>query len=89
MIKELIIHNYKLFDHFELVLNNDLNIIVGDNETGKSTILEAVNLALTKKLNGRFVENELTSFLFNNKTVQNFIIEIKAGKKPKPPSIYV
>jgi AAA15 family ATPase/GTPase len=65
MIKKVFIQNYKIFDHFELDLNDTLNIIVGDNETGKSTILEAINLALTKRLNGRFIEFELTPYLFN------------------------
>ena len=37
-----------------------MNIVVGDNEAGKSTILEAVNLALTGYLNGRNIRNELS-----------------------------
>ena len=50
MIKKIFIKNYKIFEHFDIELNEDLNIIVGNNETGKSTILEAINLALTKRL---------------------------------------
>jgi AAA15 family ATPase/GTPase len=41
MIERLIIKNFKIFDEFELILNPDLNIIVGDNEAGKSTVLVA------------------------------------------------
>ena len=52
MITKLFIKNFKVFSSFTLNLNEDLNIIVGDNEAGKSTILEAVNLALTKGLAG-------------------------------------
>lgn len=89
MIKQLVIHNYKLFDHFELDLNDDLNIIVGDNEMGKSTILEAINLALTKKLNGRYVESELSSFLFNFQTVETFLKKLNNGKNPQLPKIYI
>ena len=40
MIKKIFIQNYKIFEQFDLELNSDLNIIVGDNEVGKSTILE-------------------------------------------------
>jgi recombinational DNA repair ATPase RecF len=46
MLKKLSITNYKVFASFVLECNEGLNIIVGDNEAGKSTILEAINLAL-------------------------------------------
>lgn len=39
-----------------------MNILVGNNEQGKSTILEAINLALTSTLNKRNIHNELTHF---------------------------
>ena len=38
MIKKIFVENYKIFDKFELDFNDDLNILVGDNEAGKSTI---------------------------------------------------
>lgn len=89
MIRNIVIHNYKLFEDFELPLNEDLNIIVGDNETGKSTILEAINLALTKKLNGRYIESELSPFLFNFKTVANFLQAQSNEENPDLPEIFI
>lgn len=89
MIKKVIIHNYKLFEDFELCLNEDLNIIVGDNETGKSTILESINLALTRRLNGRYIENELSPFLFNNKVAKKFLTDLKDNRNPVLPEIFV
>lgn len=89
MIKKIIIHNYKQFEDFDLELNNDLNIIIGDNETGKSTILESLNLALTKRLNGKFIETELSPYLFNSKTVKTFLEALGKGENPAPPTIYV
>ena len=50
MIKSVFIQNFKIFESFKLPLNDDLNIVVGNNESGKSTILEAVGLALTKRV---------------------------------------
>ena len=45
-IKEINIENFKCFKgKFNLKLNEGLNILVGDNEAGKSTILEAIHLA--------------------------------------------
>ena len=46
-ISKMKIHNFKCYRDFEIDLEEGLNIIVGDNEAGKSTILEAINLALT------------------------------------------
>ena len=48
-IKKIIIENFKCFEGgFPLELNKGLNILVGDNEAGKSTILEAIHLALSE-----------------------------------------
>ncbi len=68
------IENYKCFHgKFSLGLNPSMNILVGNNESGKSTILEAINLALTGILNGRYLKNELSPYLFNHKTVVDYI----------------
>lgn len=89
MIKKIFIQNYKIFYRFDLELNSDLNIFVGDNEVGKSTILEGINLALTKRLNGRYVEYELTPYLFNRKCVNEYLKSIKEGKLPQLPEIII
>ncbi len=89
MIKKIYIKNYKIFDNFDLELNDNLNILVGDNEVGKSTILEAINLASTKKLNGRAIENELSPYLFNKKCVDDYITAIKGGKTASLPEIII
>ncbi|MEK4198452.1 AAA family ATPase [Cytobacillus sp. FSL K6-0265] len=70
MINKLKINNYKSFQEFELDLNSDLNIIIGDNEAGKSTLLEAINLVLTGQLNNRLLQNELSPYLFNINSVR-------------------
>ena len=89
MIKRVIIHNYKIFQHFDLTLDDDLNIIVGDNESGKSTILEAINLALTKKINGRYLENELSPHLFNILTSTKYLEALANNENPCQPEIYI
>jgi predicted ATP-dependent endonuclease of OLD family len=45
-ITKVIIKNYRCLKDTTVDLNPHLNILVGDNECGKSTFLEAVNLAL-------------------------------------------
>ncbi len=89
MINQIYIKNFKIFQLFSLSLNEDLNIIVGNNEAGKSTILEAIALALTKRINGKAVEYEITSHLFNKASVGNYLAQIAAGKNPAPPEIII
>ena len=73
IISKVYIENYKVFNgKFEITLNSDINILVGNNEAGKSTILEAIHLALTGLLNGRYLRNELSQYLFNNKVEKEY-----------------
>lgn len=43
-ITEIEIKNFKAFDHIKINCNNAFNFIVGENNIGKSTIFEALNL---------------------------------------------
>ncbi|MFA6375327.1 MAG: AAA family ATPase, partial [Bacilli bacterium] len=43
IIKKIDIVNFKKFENFQLVLNEKCNVLIGDNETGKSTILQAID----------------------------------------------
>jgi len=47
-ISKVHIENFKFFKgSFKVTLNNGINILVGDNEAGKSTIIEAIHLTLS------------------------------------------
>ncbi len=89
MIKKIYIQKYKVFKQFDLELNDTLNILVGDNEVGKSTILEAINLALTKRFNGRFIEYELTPYIFNRESAEEYWASVKGGKAEPLPEIKI
>jgi predicted ATPase len=89
MLKKLFISNFKIFESFTLELNSDLNIVVGDNESGKSTILEAINLALTKRLNGRLIDYELSPYLFNKKCTDRYIDALRKNLNPVLPKILI
>jgi len=50
MITHLKIRNFKKFVEIDIDFNDNLTILVGDNESGKSTILDALSLVLQKKI---------------------------------------
>ena len=65
-IEKVIIQNLKKFKNpFEVKFNENINLLVGDNESGKSTILEAIHVALTGMYAGRNIRNQLSTYLFN------------------------
>lgn len=90
IIKKIKIENFKCFNgEFVLELSSGINILVGNNEAGKTTILEAVHLALTGLLSGRYIKNELTQYLFNNEIVKQYINGLEQGKNPDLPYILI
>ncbi|MEM9954187.1 MAG: ATP-binding protein [Chloroflexota bacterium] len=86
-IEKLIAKNYRSLENLELDLNPHLNIIVGDNETGKSTILEVINLVLSGQINGRSIHYELHPFLFNTNVIEQYIKALNNGISTLPPQI--
>ncbi len=89
-IEKVIIQNFKKFkDPFEISFNENINILVGDNESGKSTILEAIHVALTGRYAGRSIRNQLSAYLFNSETVQEYLESVESGHPSAPPQIMI
>ena len=89
-IKKIIIKNFKCFEgRFSLDLNSGLNILVGDNEAGKSTILEAIHLALSGWIFGRYLGTELTQALFNKEVMEQYLESLETDNKLRPPHIMI
>lgn len=51
-IKNLTLQNFKWFEHLEIDLHPNLTVIVGDNGSGKTSILEGIANALSTLLVG-------------------------------------
>ncbi|WP_146079981.1 ATP-binding protein, partial [Brachyspira murdochii] len=86
-IKTVKIQNFKCFENFELNLNENINIIVGNNEAGKSTLLEAIHLALTGVLDGKYLKNEINPYIFNKKVVKKYYSNKNANYMELPKII--
>ena len=88
-IKKLIVKNFKALKGAEVDFNENLNIIVGDNETGKSTLLEAVNLVLSGQINNRNILYDVNPYLFNNDTTQEYFDDLSKGNIGPPPALLI
>lgn len=87
MITRVIIKGYRLFDDFVLEPNEGTNIVVGDNEAGKSSLLEAISLALTGRINGRWAQDDLNPYWFNKDAVKAYFASLDTATPLDPPEI--
>ena len=49
-VRKLIIKGFKKFVDFSLEFNEEKSVIVGENESGKTTILDAIDLVLNQSI---------------------------------------
>ena len=90
MIKYLRIENFKCFKGiFTLELKKGINILVGNNEAGKSTILEAIHLALSGIFRGKTIRGNISQYMFNYDVVEQYIQDINNGEGTEPPYVLI
>jgi putative ATP-dependent endonuclease of the OLD family len=89
MIDRIIIQGYRIFAKLDLQPQPGINIVVGDNESGKSTLLEAIALALTGKINGRWASEELNPFWFHLPNVLEYFNKYGTQGAIAPPRLLI
>ncbi|MCH8562455.1 AAA family ATPase [Nesterenkonia sp. YGD6] len=89
MISKVVINGYRKFRRFSIAPDPRTNIIVGDNETGKSTLLEAITLALSGRIDGRWANEELNPYWFNADDVREYFAAYAEDSQTAPPSISI
>jgi ABC-type cobalamin/Fe3+-siderophores transport system ATPase subunit len=89
VLKKIVVHNYRLFRDFTLEFQPGMNILVGDNGIGKSSVLETVNLALTGRVQNRQLAQDLSPYAFNLEVTADYIQALKDGKNPTPPEMII
>jgi putative ATP-dependent endonuclease of OLD family len=89
MIRRVLITGYRTYRRLEFEPHPEVNVLVGDNEAGKSTLLEAMTLALTGRVNGRPAAEELNPYSFNQRDTKEFFEKRRAGKQVAPPEIHI
>lgn len=81
IIQKVILHNFKRFQHLEVDLDPTMNIFIGDNESGKSTILQAIDLVARGSRTR--IENLGIDRLFNVETIKSFMTNINMENLPE------
>src|ERR1035437_4317741 len=84
-IRRVVLSNFMKFDTLQLDFDPDLNIFAGDNEAGKSTVLLAIDLALSASRSK--VETVGIESLMRKSVVESFL----AGRKKAEdlPALFV
>ena len=85
MIHKVAILNYRLFREFDLEFSPGINILVGSNDSGKSTLIEAIQLGLTGRIHGRALAQELSPYLINQDATQQYVEQLQSGDGNIPP----
>ena len=89
-IRKLKIKNFKCFSGwFSIEFENKINVLVGNNGSGKTTILEAINLGLTGLYHGKNIKNELSQYLFNNDVVKDYLNKVNNQQIVELPDIVI
>ena len=89
MIKKIKVRGYRIYKDFCLIPDRKLNLLVGANEAGKSTLMEAIALALTGRIGGRSASEDLNPYWFNTEIVAEFL-HSRANKNPVAlPEIHI
>lgn len=87
VITKIIIQNYKLIERTEFNVEPDFNIFVGENDSGKSTLLEAIAILTTGKLNGFNLDRQLKANLFNKVVRDDYRSAVGKKRAIAPPEI--
>ena len=69
-IEKIVLQNFRRFQFYTVLPNPDVNVLIGDNEAGKSSILEAIDLVASGNM--RRVESIGIDKLLNAEVVQKF-----------------
>ena len=80
-IKQIAIHGYKKFKDFHLVFNDGLNIIIGENESGKTTVIEAINIVLNQWY--RTADKSIIEELINRELLDEFYAAPSVDSLPR------
>ncbi|AYG38906.1 hypothetical protein CFI14_10785 [Lactiplantibacillus pentosus] len=78
-VKKIKLHNFKKFMDNEFYFDKGLNVVVGQNDSGKSSILQAIDISLNQRGNGDLRNRNEYGTLLNLERKNDFL---NSEKKP-------
>lgn len=81
LIEKIKISGFKKFQNYEISFKEGVNILIGENEAGKSTILDAINVVLNQKYNN--FDKYIVEELINRDNIKKFEISKSYDDLPK------
>ena len=75
LIEKIKLVNFKRFQEFQVPFSEEVNLMIGDNEAGKSSLLTAIELVLSgskSKIESIGIDN-----LFNKQVINQFLLSDK------------
>ena len=79
-ISKIYVQNYKLLKEVCVEVNPDMNVFVGENDAGKSTLLEVISIISSGKLNGYAFNKQIKSNMFNVDVRRDYMDSLKLKK---------
>jgi len=88
-VKRTVIQGFKTLRMLDIEFAKGMNVLVGDNESGKTTVVQAVNLAVSCQIHGRNISYDLDPYYFNAEVVSEYFAAVRQGQRPAPPRILI
>ena len=85
IITKIKVKNFKRFKNSEIFFNEALNIMIGDNESGKSSILQAIDIVISGSKTK--VDNFGIESIFNASIIEDYMKNSK--KYSELPELYI
>lgn len=88
-ISKIKIFGYKKFIDYTVSFQDGLNILVGDNNSGKSTVMEALELVLSNRVGGKYFGSSFNQKMFNVSMLSDYFTKFEADNSIEPPKIII
>jgi putative ATP-dependent endonuclease of OLD family len=89
LIKKIEIKGFRIFRDFTWEPKAGVNIVVGANSVGKSTVLDAIELVTKCTLHGLRAKGNVAPDWFNAGFVSEYFDAVRKGQSPEPPAISI
>ena len=88
-IERLIVKGYKKLENLNVVLKKDMTIFIGENDSGKSSVLEAIQIATKGRLGRTSLDNILSPIIFTKCNRESYVNSIKEKGTAILPEIII